>query len=157
MARVDYDPKKAHEYYMKHRKLKGKSYSQKKFSNTQKEQFFYAKGQLKEQLEINNFNARERIKEAKQKQKEQITAQTKAKIDAIREKYKTMSRAQRTAMREQIGAAIDALREVARSQKAAVQEKASEDTKTAIANNKAEFDKALDAAYKKIGKSRKKR
>lgn len=157
MANVDYDPKKAHEYYMKHRKLKGKSYSQKNFSNTQREQFFYAQGQLKEQLETNNFNARERIKEAKQKQLKQITAQTKAKIDAIREKYRSMPKAQRIVMREQINTMIDTLRESAQTQKTAVQEKASRDTKTAITKNKAEYDKALDAAYKKIGKTRKKR
>lgn len=157
MARVDYDPKKAHEYYMKHRKLKGKSYSQKKFSNTQKEQFLYAKGQLKEQLETNNFNVRERIKEAKRKQQEQIIAQTKAKIEEIKQKYKNMPIEQRLVMKDQIKDIISAVREAASNQKAMIQAKAVEATKTAIAGNKAEYEKALDTAYKKIGKSRKKR
>ena len=48
MANIDYDPRKAHEYYMKHRKLKGRR-STKGFSESQKEQWAYAKSQLSEQ------------------------------------------------------------------------------------------------------------
>ena len=43
MANVNYDPKAAHEYYMKHRKLKGKKHSTKGFGDTQKEQWEYVK------------------------------------------------------------------------------------------------------------------
>ena len=40
MASVDYDPQKAHEYYEKHKKLKGKT---RKKTQTEKEQEYYAK------------------------------------------------------------------------------------------------------------------
>ena len=44
----NYDPKAAHEYYLRKRKLKGR-HSTKHMSNRQKEQWDYAKDQLKEQ------------------------------------------------------------------------------------------------------------
>ena len=53
MSKVDYDPQKAHEYYMKHRKLKGKR-STRKFTQKQKEQWAYAKDQLKTQQKDRN-------------------------------------------------------------------------------------------------------
>lgn len=42
---VNYDPVKAHEYYEKHKKLKGRT-STKGFNQKQKEQAFYVKAQL---------------------------------------------------------------------------------------------------------------
>ena len=48
MASVDYDPVKAHEYYERTKRLKGRR-STKGFSQIQKEQLAYAKEQLKQQ------------------------------------------------------------------------------------------------------------
>ena len=66
MASVDYDPVKAHEYYMKHRKLKGRRRSTKGFSESQKEQYAYAKEQLKQQQKDRNAKSKEAINSQKQ-------------------------------------------------------------------------------------------
>lgn len=150
---VSYDPKKAHEYYMKHRKLKGRR-SQKGFSTSQKERVAYARAQLSEQRNQKNTSDRERIREAKKKQLEQITEQTKAKVDALRERLRNMPKEQRAAMKEQVQGVIDSVRDLARNQKADVRQKASKDSKAATAKNRADYEKALDKAYSKIRKKR---
>ena len=112
MASVDYDPKKAHEYYMKHRKLKGRR-STRKFNQTQKEQYAYAKEQLKQQHKDRNAKSKEAINaqkqariaaldEAKKKQKELLTQAAKSKIDGLRNKLESMPKEQRAKLKEQI-------------------------------------------------------
>lgn len=129
-----YDPVKAHEYYMKHRKLKGRS---KKTSlkglskygksaakqvkdsiNTEK------RGKLKQVTEdlrarINQHSAemkekiaalREQRKAALQSARAAAKERTQTKIKALREKLKNMPKDQREAMREQIAGEIDGLR-----------------------------------------------
>ena len=54
MANVDYDPVKAHEYYERTKRLKGRKRSTKGFSQKQKEQLAYAKDQLKQQQKERN-------------------------------------------------------------------------------------------------------
>jgi hypothetical protein len=89
MASVDYDPKKAHEYYMKHRKLKGRKRSTKGFSESQKEQLVYAKDQIKKQQKDRNAKSKEAIyaqkeariavlDDAKKKENELLTQAAKA-------------------------------------------------------------------------------
>ena len=76
MASVDYDPIKAHEYYERTKKLKGRR-STKGFSDKQKEQWTYAKYQLKEQQKARDA-----------KSKESITAKKTAKLEALDEAKK---------------------------------------------------------------------
>ena len=98
MSSVNYDPVKAHEYYMKHRQLKGRR-STKGFTDTQKEQWAFAKEQLKEEHKANNEaineNKKERleaISEEVNDQKEALTDQAQSKIETLREQLKGMSK-----------------------------------------------------------------
>ena len=75
MANVNYDPKAAHEYYMKHRKLKGRKRSTKGFDDTQKEQWAYAKEQLRTQRKQRNESSKERINADSARKAEQIKKQ----------------------------------------------------------------------------------
>ena len=108
MASVDYDPIKAHEYYEKHKKLKGR-HSQKGMSDDQKAQWAYAKQQLKDQYKAErdqitddksalNLAISERMKE----QKKFLQDQTNSKIEALRESLKNMPKEQKAQMKENI-------------------------------------------------------
>ena len=109
---VDYDPQKAHEYYEKHKKLKGR-HSTSGFSSSQKEQFAYAKQQLLQQKKDRNatnaanINAQKQasvtqIEEAKKAQKEQLSNAAKAKIDQLRAQLKGMSKIQKAQAKSRI-------------------------------------------------------
>lgn len=171
MANVDYDPKKAHEYYMRTRKLKGR-HSTKGFSGTQKEQWGYAKAQLQEQKKTRDNAASEsisaaraksleQIKKQKQAQKERLVKEATLKIDLLRQRLHDMPPEKRRAMKKSIQGVIDdikaskaakatSLSESARSASKSVRDKASADRKSAKEKSKAQYEKDLDAAYKKI-------
>ena len=77
-----YDPVKAHEYYMKNRKLKGRR-STKKFDQSQKEQWAYAKAQLSAEEKQEKQQASAENMALRKSQKEAITADAKAKREKI--------------------------------------------------------------------------
>ena len=68
---VDYDPQKAHEYYERHKKLKGRR-STSGFSSQQKEMWSYAKDQLKTQKKTRNETNRERINKSRDEQLQRL-------------------------------------------------------------------------------------
>ena len=70
-SKSNYDPVKAHEYYEKHKKLKGRNRSTKGFSDTQKEQYAYAKDQLRENWQSERESITEDIKEQRAQMSEQ--------------------------------------------------------------------------------------
>ena len=77
-----YDPVKAHEYYMKHRKLKGR-HSTRKMSESQKAQWSYAKNQLSLEEKQERQQASVENMALRKQQKEAISADAKARKDAI--------------------------------------------------------------------------
>lgn len=171
-----YDPVAAHEYYMKHRKLKGRKRSTKGFSEKQKQQFKEAKEYLGAQKKDKNDDSRarieerkkamlEHIREAKQRQKEIVTQRTADEIARIREQFKKLSPEEKKEQREKIKGVISQLRESAKQQKqaitekaknksAGVREKASADKKKAVAKNKADYENAVDKVYNSLKKSK---
>ena len=89
-----YDPVKAHEYYMKHRKLKCRR-STKGFTEQQKAMWTYGKDQIKADEKAEKTQASADSKERKalisqqaKEQREAISADAKEKRQAIAEKAK---------------------------------------------------------------------
>ena len=176
MANVNYDPKAAHEYYMKHRKLKGKKHSTKGFGDTQKEQWEYVKEQLRTQQKEQNDSSKKRInaekarrseqvKKQKQQRKEQLKKQAEQKIDALRKKLKNMTPEQKARMRDGISNAIGTIRERLSADRAKVQqessnklkairEKATADKQAASQASKQQYEKSLDDAYDMIARKK---
>ncbi len=141
----DYDPVKAHEYYEKNKQLKGKR-STKGFTQTQKEQFAYAKDQLREQYKEEVSSISDSVKQ----QKEMLTQLAKAKIESIRQQLKDrlkyMTPEEKKAAREAIGAAIGKIRESTASKKQSVSEKG----KASKEKAKKQYEAAVDAAHADI-------
>lgn len=162
-ADLNYDPKKAHEYYEKHKKLKGKR-STKGFSDTQKEQWAYAKDQLKEQHKANNADIADWKKaqmtatsENTKRIKEQLTQKASAQVDALREKLKNMPKEQKAEMREKIQGVISNIRASVKAQKTQATEKGKEvkanvkETATSLKKSeKANYEAKVDEAYNRI-------
>lgn len=116
MSNVNYDPRKAHEYYMKHRKLK-KRRSTKGFNQTQKEQWEYAKAQLEEQHDKVNqqiaANKARKLKELSEqlaKQREEMSERAQDLISDLRDKLRDMPKEQRALMKEKIEKMIGNIR-----------------------------------------------
>ena len=103
-----YDKQKAHEYYEKHKKLKGKRKSKAGLSEKGKKAINYVKAKL--------TNAK--TKEV-QKYKDEMNKQ----IQALKDELKGMSKAERKAKREMIMAKIKALREKNKQKKAELKKK----------------------------------
>lgn len=137
MSSVNYDPQKAHEYYEQHKKLKGKR-STKGFSQSQKEQWDYAKAQINGGYKQASTDITEYGKSARK----QLSEAAKQKIEAIRAKMKGMSKEQKASLKEQIQGIRDALK--------SDRDKLTEDTKGLRTNAKAEKEKAMDAAFNSI-------
>jgi alpha-galactosidase/6-phospho-beta-glucosidase family protein len=144
-SKSNYDPVKAHEYYEKHKKLKGRR-STKGFSDTQKEQYAYAKDQLRENWQ----SERESITEDISKKRAQMSEQAKAKIDAIRNAMKSamenMSPEQKKAFKEKMNGLISSIRDDVKSAKAGLTKAGSEARKQA----REEYQKGIDEAHDKI-------
>lgn len=142
MANRYYDPVKAHEYYEKHKKLKGNTRSTKGFDTGQKESWAMAKAELSEQHKANN----KAISEQTKQKKEQLTKATKAKIDALKQRMKGMSKAEREDILNNVQGMIDTLKGNLASSKEALQAS----SKTAKEKEKTAHNARLDAAYKEI-------
>lgn len=142
MASQYYDPQKAHEYYEKHKKLKGNTRSTKGFDQGQKESWAMAKEQLAEKHKANNKAITEQTKQ----KKEQLTKQTKAKIDALKERMKGMSKAEKEDLLNNVQGIIDQLK----GNLATAKESLAESGKAAKAQEKTAHNERLNAAYKEI-------
>lgn len=101
-----YDPQKAHEYYEKHKKLKGKT-STAKLNEEGKKAAKYVKQKIMEEK-----------KAAIEAHKEEMNK----KIKTLREKYKELPLADRKALKGEVANAIKALREEHKAAKAKIKE-----------------------------------
>lgn len=138
---VDYDPVKAHEYYMKHRKLKGK-HSTKGFSKSQKEQWSYAKSQLSEEHKEINKGITEETKARRQ----ELADKAKAMISELREKLKGMSKEEKALWKERISNMIGEIRE----ELSADRESLSNESKESRQQEKDAYSARKDEAYERI-------
>lgn len=132
-----YDPAKAHEYYLKHRQLKGNS-SRKS-----------TKG-LNEAGKIAAKEVKERIMEERKAALKQVTEATKAKIQSMRAQLKGMSKLQKQFAKGELQQQIEQIRADAKQQKTEVKAKYEE-------KYLAELDKIkADQSMRKGKKSKKK-
>lgn len=130
-----YDPVKRHEYYMKHRKLKGRQQRQSTAS-------------LNEEGKIAAKEVKEGIMAERQKAYEAIKTEMNEKIDALRKRLKNMSPARRKSMKASIQAEIKTLRTEAKEKKAKLKEEYQE-------KYLQELDKIKeDGSFKKYSKKR---
>lgn len=140
---VDYDPQKAHEYYERHKKLKGRGKrSTKGFSKTQKAQWAYAKEQLKEEHREIGHNITEESKATRQ----ELSDTAKSRIKALRESLKGMSKEERAEAKERITGLIDSIKERLRGDKADL----TETTKGKREQESEDYEQRKDTAYKTI-------
>jgi hypothetical protein len=136
-----YDPVKAHEYYMKHRKLKGR-HSTKGMSESQKKQWESAKQGLSEEHKAisKGITAHENTR------KEQASIIAKFRIQQIRNRLEYVPKAKRAEFRKKLGALIDNIRKDLSTKKGRL-------TQKAIAGRAAErtaWEGRKDQAYQQI-------
>ena len=146
---VDYDPIKAHEYYEKHKKLKGRKgkHSTKGFSTRQKEQWAYAKDQLsQEHKEIGKS-----ITEDSKAIRKALSEKAKNMVSQLRGKLKGMSKQERAKWKERISDMISEIRDELKTDKANL----TEETKGRRSIEREDYANRKDDAYNKIKKGTK--
>ena len=172
----NYDPVKAHEYYEKHKKLKGRkkksTVSTKGWSQTQQEQLAYVQKQLQKQYKKNNEKSKDRISTGasveleessmrRQQEKKECVKQAKAKIEELKRQFDNATPEQQEQMRKKISDAILNIREstkekvgrigqAASDESGKIRNKASKDIKKATEKNKEGYEKAVEKAKKRI-------
>lgn len=133
-----YDPVKRHEYYMKHRKLKGRQ--QRQSTASLSEEGKIAAKEVKNGIMAERKEAYDAIKEEMNK-----------KIAELRQKLKDMPKFKRDKMKAEIQAEIKALREEAKEKKAKLKEEYQE-------KYLQELDKIKqDTTLQKVKKSKRKK
>ena len=112
-----YDPVKAHEYYMKHRELKGRT-STAGLNDEGKAAVSYVKEQLttehKAKVEANKedtANQIDKLREQKKSNIEAYKAAMQSQIDRLKAKLRSMSSADKQNNRDRIAANISVLRD----------------------------------------------
>lgn len=137
MSNVNYDPVKAHEYYMKHKKS-STTRSTKGMTDTQKEQWSFAKAQISD-----NYKAtRTAITDQSKAERTQLSDAAKVKIKAIQNRLKGLSSDQKAALKSQIAG----IREKLKTDKSALTDKTSLQREGA----KAQKENDLNTAYNTI-------
>lgn len=140
---IDYDPQKAHEYYEKHKNLKGrKSHSTKGWSQQKKEQWAYAKEQLKQEHSAIGKNITQTSKSLRQ----QMSDAAKEKISALRESIKNLPKEQKIVARLRIKGMIDSIRADLKADK----KELTENTKGFREKEKQDYSARKDLAYNRI-------
>lgn len=138
---VDYDPQKAHEYYEKHKNLKGR-HSTKKFTQSQKEQWEYAKDQLKTEHKAIN----KQIGVVASEIRKQMQEEASNKIKALRERLKNAPKDQKKKLREEIKGMSADIREKLKADKANF----AEGLKGVKEKEKNDYEERRDQAYQQI-------
>lgn len=143
---VSYDPVKAHEYYLKHRELKGRKKgavrSTKGFSQTQKEQWQFAQNQLQEEHRQNN----KAISSDSKEKRAQMVNQVNLRIKNLRNQLKALSPEQRAATKASLDNMIKGIRANLKIDREAL----TEETKGKRANESEQYEKRKDLAYQHI-------
>ncbi len=164
-----YDPQKAHEYYMKHRQLKGRR-SKSSLNEAGKEAIDYIKSQLQEErdarkaeIKLQKEKSIKALKSKLEKDRMQLKLQVNSTIEVMRNRLKNgnLTGAQKDALkdritriREKYSSAKKALTTKCTADRKAITEKAKQETKQANQDYKdkynAEFDKLVaDEGFKK--------
>ena len=154
----NYDPQKAHEYYEKHKKLKGNR-STKGFSQEQKEYVKYGKAQLTEQRQKNMKGITNKAKESRDKirqagkekndqwreirksnvekiraeamaKKERLREQTNMQVEALKRKMANMSPEQKAEFRARLSTTIQGLRSSLKAMQGRIDSKVKSDVAT---------------------------
>lgn len=133
----NYDPQKAHEYYEKHKQNKGRR-STKGMTQTQKEQWGFAKSQINEQYKDFNKSVTENAKE----ERAALVDAAKAKITALKKRLKNLPKDEREALQSQIASIRDNL--------TAGKQNITDSTKATKENAKAQKESDLDNAFNAI-------
>lgn len=133
-----YDPVKRHEYYMKHRQLKGRQ--SRSSTATLNEEGKIAAKEVKDGIMAERKEAYEAVKEEMNK-----------KIDKLRQRLKAMPPFKRKKMRKMIQAEIKALRVEAKEKKAKLKEEYQEKYLQEL--DKIKQDSSFAKSSKKKGKS----
>lgn len=145
---VDYDPQKAHEYYEKHKKLKGRS--KKGMSQKQREQIAYANDQLKAERTARTKAMTEKINVETKAKREAIIKQAKELIKRLKASIEMLPPDEKKDALQRISGKIEAIRGDLANKKKALSKSASEAKKKARSESAAQYEKDLDAAYKKV-------
>jgi hypothetical protein len=141
---VNYDPQKAHEYYINYTKkglTKGR-HSTKGFTQTQKEQWQYAKHQLSEE----HKGIKKGITESSKAERKAMSDAAKERIAALREQIKGASKEEKAMIREAVSGMIDNIR----SQLKASKKDLTAQTKTKRENENEAYKDRKDQAYQHI-------
>ena len=142
----DYDPARAHEYYEKHKKLKGRKkgtyHSTKGWSRRKKEQWAY----VKEQLRQEHSEIGKGITAGGKSRRAALSAAAKEKIAAIRESIKNLPKEQKKEARERIKGVIADIRGKLKVDKSAL----TESVKGQRTKEKEDYAKRKDIAYQHI-------
>lgn len=122
-----YDPVKAHEYYEKHKQLKGRKTSTKGMTSTQKEMAAYVKDKLnaekKQKIQAvtsDSKSQKEKVTAQAQKQRAEFSEQCSEKIAALRKSLKNMSKSQKAIARKVIQKQIEKIKNVFAERKSGV-------------------------------------
>ena len=172
----NYDPVKAHEYYEKHKKLKGRkkksTVSTKGWSQTQQEQLAYVQKQLQKQYKKNNEKSKDQVSDRasveieeanmrRQQEKKECVKQAKAKIEELKRQYDNATPEQQEQMKKRISDAILNLREstkeklgkigqAASDEGGRIRNKASKDIKKATEKNKEGYERHLKKPRRRL-------
>lgn len=177
MTRNDYDPKKAHEYYMKHRKLKGR-HSMKGMTQQQRERWIYERDKIKAgakadrdkvtsstRQEIAKRSAEaEALREKVKKERLRFKAEAQRKITFIQERLKCLSPEKKKIFKEKLRSQISQIRDDTSSKNSALTAFSKAETAKRVAANKntrskakqkkvsitVKKERALDVAYKRV-------
>lgn len=149
-----YDPQKAHEYYMKHRKLKGKrsKTSTAGFSNKQKEASLY----VKSQINAKQKSALKKHTEDTKAQRKQMQEKVSKELSGIRAKIKqinsnsSLSNNQKAQLRGELREQLAKIAEDYKTQK----EKFNQDSKTKRESIRNSYKRAYEKEHKKIRKDK---
>lgn len=127
----NYDPVKAHEYYINYRKkgLKKGRRSVSGFTQSQKERWEYMKYQLSEEHKgimkgITDWGKERRssLSEDARARKQELSDACKEHISSLRDRVKNASKEEKAAIREEVQGLIDGLKESLRSDKEVISE-----------------------------------
>ena len=163
-----YDPVKAHEYYMKHRKLKGKTRST-VLNETGKKAQTYVKNQISEEqkkvVETEGKNYKSRVEKENKRHKDAMFSQiqtAKVKISALQKKYSKLSPAQKRILGPKIKAELQKIKtqnETRRKQLESInitnRNKLSEQHSTNVKNINKKYSKIYESEVDKMHKDSK--
>lgn len=135
----DYDPVKAHEYYIAHRNLKGSKSSSSPETSTA--------GLSKKGKEVAKY-VKEQIMQEKKAEVDAAREQMRSKIAAMRESFKSMTPEQKALKREELRTEINGMREEWKTTSSTIKQRYKDEYVTELA--------ALKKQYPKVKSSKKK-